>query len=503
MSAWSRLSGEPAAIVFEAAALALVLLTVLRLFLPTDRRHRGGAGVVCLVLAMSLAAGAALCAGFGLMEAQLMLRLGSTVALLTGLIALAGLVLFDLVLARAGVNVSSILRDLLQAATAVVVILAFLRLAGLDLLPLLTTSAVLTAVIGLALQTSIANIFGGLALQLDRTVDHGDWIQVAGQVGRIMEIGWRSTRMITKDGDTIFVPNGQLVTGDVLNFSRPTGAHRVTVRVGFHYRHPPHEISRVMLGAIRDTPGVLAHPPPDCLPLDFGESALVYAVHYWIAEFERDVTIDGDVRARIWYAARRAGLEIPFPIQTQIITAATMVHGESADEHAGRLRLLTTIELFSPLDDEDREALARGMRRFDFGAGERIVRQGEAGDSLFVVHDGEVGVQLAVDGASREIATLHRGEVFGEMSLMTGAPRTTTCTARTEVTCYVIERAAFQAIVVRKPALAEQLSAILAAREVSLDAHREGLSAAARALRAAEHESYILPRIRSLFRLDP
>ena len=94
--------------------------------------------------------------------------------------------------------------------------LVCLRLAGIDVLPLLTTSAVLTAVIGLALQSTIANLFGGLSLQLDRTLGQGDWIETGSHSGRIVEIGWRSTRLVTQDGDTLFLPNSQLVTGEVL-----------------------------------------------------------------------------------------------------------------------------------------------------------------------------------------------------------------------------------------------------------------------------------------------
>jgi small-conductance mechanosensitive channel len=105
----------------------------------------------------------------------------------------------------------------------------------------------------------------------------------------------------------------------VLNFSRPTGAHRMTVRIGFHYRHPPDEVKRVLLAAVREVAGVLDRPPPDCGPDDFGESAVGYGLRYWIADFEQDTAIDEEVRTRIWYAAQHAGLEIPYPIRTVIV----------------------------------------------------------------------------------------------------------------------------------------------------------------------------------------
>jgi CRP-like cAMP-binding protein len=362
-----------------------------------------------------------------------------------------------------------------------------------------TTSAVLTAVIGLALQAPIANVFGGLALQLDRTLGQGDWIQTGSHSGRIVEIGWRSTRLITKDGDTLFLPNSQLLSGDVLNLSRPTGAHRVSVQVSVHDRHPPGTVRQRLVDAIRDVPGVLEYPPPDCVVVDFGEAAVVYAVRYWLAEFERDATIASEVRARLWYATRRAGLEAPPPravlgrrVETPAAAAA------APDDGAERRSRLRAVELFAPLDDAALDRLAARTRRLDFTAGEPIVRQGDAGDTVYVVHEGEVGVRVQVDGSTAEVATLRPGQIFGEMALLTGEPRSASCTARTEVSCYVIDRAEFENLLAQHPEVAERLAVVLASRQAALEAEREGLSAAARARREAEQQSRLRTRIRDL-----
>jgi len=305
-------------VVLGVAALALLAMPILRRLLPRGRRHRGGGAVLFLGVSVVLSASAILLGGMAGASLGTLVQVVSVLTLGIGLVAIAGLVVFDLVLARVGVDVPSILRDLLLVSVAVALVMGFLRLAGLDLFSLVTTSAVLTAVIGLALQSTIANVFGGLGLQLDRTLGRGEWIEVGSRVGRILEIGWRSTRIVTKDGDTVFVPNSELVAGEVLNFSRPTGAHRMTVRIGFDYRHPPGQVRGVLVAAVRDVPGVLEQPPPDCGPHDFGESAIVYGLRYWIADFEHDTVIDEEVRTRIWHAAQRAGLEIPYPIRTVI-----------------------------------------------------------------------------------------------------------------------------------------------------------------------------------------
>src|SRR5262249_57038328 len=110
------------------------------------------------------------------------------------LVAPAGGVRFDLLVARSGVNVPAILRDFLQVGIAIALTVGFLRLAGLDVFSLVTTSAVLTAIVGLALQSTIANVFGGLGLQLDRTLGHGEWIEIGNRIRRILQIGWRAPR---------------------------------------------------------------------------------------------------------------------------------------------------------------------------------------------------------------------------------------------------------------------------------------------------------------------
>lgn len=489
----------PAGVVIAIAAAVAVLTLVIRQFGAPGRRMGGGTalgalGLSAILGALSLGANVA-----GVPTLPLWLQLGAAVGLIVGVVGLWGMILFDVVLARFGVDVPSIMRDLLQALVASVLALGFLRLAGIDLLPLLTTSAVLTAVIGLALQTTIANLFAGVALQVDRTLRAGDWIHVGNHIGRIEEIGWRSTRIVTKDGDTVFVPNGGLVSGEVLNFSRPTSHHRVWVKVGFHYRHQPNVVRRTLLDAMHGVDGVLHDPPPDCIVIDFADSAVTYGLRYWINRYDRDTIIDSEVRSRIWYAARRAGLEIPFPIRT-LIRADEAVSEAGAVLSANRERLLAGVHLFAKLEEPARRRLAEGMRRAEFGAGETIIRQGEVGDSLFLIEHGEIEVVLGVEGATGELAVLGAGDVFGEMSLMTGDRRTATCIARTDVTCWILEKSTLQPVLAEQPALAEQLSAVLTERYVEQTAARDDLFATARK-QPHEHQQYLLARVRAFFSL--
>jgi small-conductance mechanosensitive channel len=468
---WHRFAeAGPAAVVLVVATAGLLALPVFQRLVPGGRRHRGGPARLFLVVALLLALGAV---GLGTMGASSpgnLLQLVGVLALMIGLVGVGGLVLFDLVLPRLRIDVPSIVRDLILLVVTVAVGMGFLRLAGLDVFSLVTTSAVLTAVIGLALQSTIANVLSGLSLQLDRTVRHGEWIEVGDHVGKILEIGWRSTHIQTNDGDTVFVPNSELVTREVRSFARATGTHRMTLRIGFHYRHPPNEVRRVLLAGVRDAPGVLSDPPADCGPVEFGDSAVVYALRYWIDDFARDSAIDEEVHARVWYAARRADLEIPYPTHTLLtqgaVAGARM--GAAEDEREAATRLLEATEPFASLDTESRGRCAQAARRLEYGRGEHLLRSDDGGDDLYVIDSGAVSVRVRANGT----VTLHARELVGRSVL----PAFETCTAQSDVVVYSLARHALEDALAAEPRLDAGLSSIAAARDAAFrsDAVRGG-----------------------------
>jgi small-conductance mechanosensitive channel len=467
-SLWGRIAAAgPAAVVMVGATLALIALLALRRLAPRNRRHRGRAARLCFGVAFLLAGSAVGVGTMGAASPGNLLQLAGLLALAVGLLGMAGFFVFDVILPRFGIEVPSILSDLVLVVIALAMGMGFLRLAGLDVFSVVTTSAVLTAVIGLALQSTIANVFGGLGLQLDRTLRRGEWIEVGSHVGKILEIGWRATRIRTKEDDTVFVPNAELVSKDVRTFGRSAGPHRMTMRIGFHYRHPPHEIRRVLLAAIRDTPGVVEHPEPECGPGAFGDSAVLYALRYWINDFANDTRIDEEVHARIWYAAQRADLEMPYPTRMLVPEHGAARARAAAGEHAEEkvLRLLETVEPFSRIDLESRRRCARGVRRLAFGRGEHVLRSDEPDDRLYVIDSGEVALQRGSNGATRELSTFCAGELVGRAVL----PSHDACTARSEVVLYQLDGHALADAVAANPEVGAGLSAIAEARRAAVE----------------------------------
>jgi small-conductance mechanosensitive channel/CRP-like cAMP-binding protein len=486
-------------------ALALAVATgivalFLRLLLPETVKGRGKLPVLFLFLSFGLRL---LAISIDSHDVRTGFNLASAFCLALGMTGIGGMVVFDLVLTRIGVRVPTILRDILLTIGFVIACFSILRYSGANLVSLVTTSAVLTAVIGLALQEPMGNMFAGLSMQLDRTISIGDYVKFNDRIGQVKKISFRATTLVTLDDDTVTVPNRYFMQHEVMNYSRPTSTHRMWCEFSFAYHHPPNDVKKALEEAIGGCPGVLTTPAPRAVVRSFGDHGINYTLLYWIHDFANDVYIDSDVRTRIWYAARRHGLEFPFPTRTVYmheVTAGEKTRASEAD-YLDRLGALAKVELFGTLDDADVDLLARGMRRVAFADGETLIKQGDPGDSLFLVTSGSVAVHLAVDGASRLVATLGPGDLLGEASLLTGEPRGATCVATSDVVCHTISHDLFEQVMARRPRLAEDLSAILSKRQTALEAEREGLSAEAAAARQAEERNKTLARIQAFFGL--
>jgi small-conductance mechanosensitive channel/CRP-like cAMP-binding protein len=447
----------------------LTLLLVLRFRVAAEERGRVKAGIffagAYLVALAALGARLPVGPGEHTWARVLTLLLFSFGAVLT-----AGLLLFDVVLARR--ELPRILRDLIHAVAYLITAAVVLTRSDVDVTKVFTASVLTTAVIGLALQETLGNIMAGLALQLERDFEIGDWVKIDDRItGRVREVRWRATTVVTKNGDLVLVPNGVVARSLITNFSRPTTAHRQWVTIRVHFRHPPGRVRAIVEEAVRAQAFVRADPPPDCLLLDFKEDACTYGCRFWIDDFLRDEAYESAVRSAIWYALHRAGMEIPFPSMNINVTEMNQDREDRKhdEEYARRVDALSRVDVFRALDAGKIDRLARRLRMIIYGPGEVVLRKGDPGDSLYVVRTGSVAVQLGGNGAvPREVATLSAGQFFGEMSLMTGESRAATVVAKTDCECYIVDKQSFQEVLEERPELAGIISEILLSRQVEL-----------------------------------
>ena len=397
-----------------------------------------------------------------------------------------------------------IFRDIIQVALYFLVLLATMRAAGVELSSLLAGSALITAVIGLSLQDTLGNVFAGLSIQAQRPFEVNDWVQLADSVeplGRVVEINWRATKLLTNDQIEIIVPNGTLAKASIRNLSKPMPFVRRSIRVHAAYEFSPAHVRETLLKAVQDAPGVRTDMPPSVIIDEFDPDGASYRLRYFCDVNEHIHGTDSVVRERIWYAFRRAGIDIPYAQRDVHLYQQPMDDKETVRAtHVGRRqRDLRRVDIFEVLSDDLLQQLAEKVNTRRYAAGERILKQGEDGDQLFIVEHGEVAVQLEPPGAPVvELARLGKGKFFGEMSLMTGAKRTANVRATRECAVLVVGKNEFQDILHQAPELAEKISAILASRQAQLATTHHGRQAGTA---DSSQSSAILGKIRAFFGL--
>lgn len=429
------------------------------------------------------------------------------------IINLSALAVFDLLLPVARLDFPDILHDLTVGAAYLVAAGWLMHRAGFNLTSIIATSAIVTAVIGLSLQATLGNIVSGLALQVDDSFKEGDWLEFENkQQAQVKKVRWRHTVLETRDSDTLIVPNGMLMSQAIKVLGKRDGEavpHRQWIYFCVDFRFSPADVIAVVNQALVAAPiaGVENNPIANCICADLArenrDGYVLYAVRYWITDLWRNDTTNSDVRERIFSALKRADIPLAIPAAALFLTQEDSAKDERKAQRAvqAKLRSLDKVELFKHLDDAERSALAHAARRTPFGRAEVITRQGAQANWLYVLAKGEVEVRIAAPEGDKRVAVLKAPSFFGEMALMTGQPREATVVALTEVECLRIDKADFQGILQKRPAIAERISEILAARRVELDAVREGLDPDAHSQRLSHENLRILRGIRDFFGL--
>lgn len=353
---------------------------------------------------------------------------------------------------------------------------------------LLTTSAVGAVVVGFALQDTLGNLFAGLAIQIEKPFRVGQWIQIGDREGQVSEITWRATKLRTKAGQFLIVPNSVISKEPVLNYSEPIVPTRIEVEVGASYGVPPNEVKRAMQEAMANSPLVMRAPEPQVTIKAFGASSIDYLAQFWVEDYATDRTARDQVRTNIWYTFRRHNIEIPWPIQIQYERDEEPVITER--HIAAAADQLGSINLFKTLGPEARQKLAHSADHRLFASGESIVRQDAEGDSMFVLMKGQARVVLEPSG--QEVAVIPAGGFFGEMSMLTGDRRSATVKAMGDVSLLEISAQDFRELVLSNPDLLDHVSTIVSARRTGL----EDAKATVAAVAAPEAKHNFLSRMR-------
>ncbi|MCX6995849.1 MAG: mechanosensitive ion channel family protein [Kiritimatiellaeota bacterium] len=415
--------------------------------------------------------------------------------------------------------VPGLLLNMLRRALLLAAALGILRVVlGINISPLLASTALLTAIVGFALQGVLGNLLAGLSIHLTRSIHPADWVVVGEFEGEVIETNWRETHLRTTAGHTLILPNSKLAEAVVHNMTWPTPVRRHSLFVGASYNDAPAEVIRALLSSAAAVPEVLREPAPAAFPTEFKDFGINYELRFWTHQHQNRAPISGAVNRMIWYQFKRQGIEIPFPMSDkllcdfmEVVSHQKRLPPDEADaaRRAAELqhsdfaaRLLAPGGARALLAPEDFLTLARQVRRVRYTAGETVFRQGEPGEACYVVVRGRLRGRVEhEDAAAPHEFDLGPGALLGEMSILTGLPRTASITTPEESELLEIPPAAFTWLLSLRPEIPEQLARLVADRAAQNAQAYEKLKALKNTdVAGALHRENILQRFLHLLR---
>lgn len=325
----------------------------------------------------------------------------------------------------------------------------------IDLGNVLAALGVGSIVLGLALQEPLGNLFSGLMLTFEQPFRVGDWIQVGDKVGEVVEVNWRAVHILTPAMELQIIPNSSLAKNNFGNFSRPTRLFADTFELAFASSEPPNRVKELLLQVMASTPGVLDRPTPMVRTARCDASTIQYRITFHVADFSQVSNVRDEVLTRIWYAARRESLDGLAP------HSSSAAHLSEEALRPFRQFGLGDVEVIAS------ETGTRSVARY--ARGEQVTVEGQPFAGLYLILAGDATVTVRdLSGHEQTIAELHRGDFFGEKSLLSCQTSDVTVTARSDLEVLVLNSVQLHALLERTPRLAREIGQVMETRRQAI-----------------------------------
>ena len=334
---------------------------------------------------------------------------------------------------------------------------------------LLATSGVIAMIIGLAIQINISNIFSGIAINLERSFKIGDWVKIGDfPEGEVTDITWRTTRIRTRFKTMLSIPNSTASESLVENFHHGDTNYWVGFTVHIDPKHSPKTVEKLLKDAVLATGGLTN-------PWVMLSCMNDWSADYWCYGIAEDYETKLNRQNELWHNVmthlQRAGMTPALQRQDLHMFRGHEYHIENPRDP---MHVLKGVDLFGGLDASELEQLAQNMSPRTFHAGESIVTQGAAGDSLFVIVEGAVGVWINIeDDQQIEVAKMGAGAFFGEMALLTGEPRSASIIAAGDCFVFEIGKDQIASLIQANPRVTEMMSEELTRRTMNREAQKK------------------------------
>ncbi len=410
-------------------------------------------------------------------------------------IRLIRIVVFDwLIGRRASERRLKVVEDLAGLILYLIGTLVFAdRLLNIHVTPILATSAVITIVAGFALQNILGDLFAGLALNFDESLHIGDWIELGTVEGRIEQLRWRSMKIRTRDGFLALIPNQKASKENVIVQGNSKSQTAVRLSIGVSYDNEPDQVMEIVRQKIAQLDAVVADAPVDIWISAFDDCAVIYTIRFRITDPALRDRTAGALRHHLWYAFKRRGVTIPYPIRTVINTGVKA----APDEHRFITQLLQQNEILAQLPPDRLERIATVGELLLFGRNEQIIREEEEGRAFHIIVSG----QVEVCRKGQRITTLSAGNYFGEMALLTGEKTSATVIALSECRLLRIAARDFKDMIAMNEQSAQAISEVIARRRAHNIEQDEEWSKKKKGLIRSDSES-IFQRIKRYFELS-
>ncbi|HZV36493.1 MAG TPA: cyclic nucleotide-binding domain-containing protein, partial [Verrucomicrobiae bacterium] len=284
---------------------------------------------------------------------------------------------------------------------------------------------------------------------------------------KVIDINWRTTRLLTNDDIAVDIPNRDMAKATIVNLNLPNRLHAMRLSVNIDYNAPPTRVKDVLVHAASNAKGVSPTLPPVAYLKNFGDSAIEYEIKFFMESHDHYYEVCDAIRTNVWYSLHRHGIKMPYPIRTVQLERPAR-NKEQEIQSTARI-ILRQQPLFKGLTDDQLDALLPRGRVVHFGRGEKIIEQGAEGDSMFILVEGEANVVLERGHSPVHVASLRSGDCFGEMSLLTGERRSATILAHKDCEVVEIGKPVLTRSLKENPDLLSKLSALLAKRQMETE----------------------------------
>lgn len=357
---------------------------------------------------------------------------------------------------------SDLLRTVLVAIGAMVI---YSNVWGREVQGALTALGVGSVVIGLALQEPLGNIVSGLMLLFERPLKVGDWVSAEGVTGKVIEINWRSVHILTPTRELRIVPNVRLYKGAFSNLSRPTDTRTEALQIGFSYDDPPNRVKEVLHALLAETPGILGDPAPAVRTVEYADFSVIYRISFSVAKQEDLAAARDNFMTRLWYAVRREGLTIPFPI--------TMEYSPGENPGAPKVpasEWLRHYPRFKPAVQGTNTS--QEPRLIEFARGEAIQKAGVPFSGFALIVSGHAKLHAtSPNGSLVSVGEIGPGECFGDQLTAGPAADSVEISAMTDMRVMVFDSKVIGELLNHSPGLAAEIGdAIESRRQASLAA---------------------------------